>query len=198
MTQVQKFNGNNPHNNQVVVDYDKRTVRFKPVKGKLNPYFEFLLGLILKPLIRVLGFVLILIVILTLMPLDQNVVVELWIQMTGLSTLICIVVSVLASLKYFDKKWRKEKYPEFNYKMMNSIFTKATKSIVTHNNVEDKMMIIPSFGNVMLSYKCYGDFNKYLKRIVIKNHFKKKAYNWYCIFKFSQHPKKGFMEISYL
>lgn len=81
------------------------------------------------------------------------------------------------------------------------------KANIISDNVIDNKFIIPHFNNCFLNYKCYGDFNKYIKSIEIKENYiekiieKKKmkwrCTNWEAIFVFKQKPITGFMQIEY-
>jgi len=204
-TQVQKYNGNNPHNNQVVVDYEKREVKFKPVRGELHPYLVLLFGMIIKFTMKLL--VLIFLLTLILYGIEGLGFIsfpnEGMDQVTLLSFLLGSLSMFLVSLKYFDKEWLKNEFPKFNYHRLKDSSIPFLKSNVERleinkKNICDKQVIIPSFDNIMLSYKCFGDFNKFLKKIVIRNHFDKKAHTWYCIFQFSKEPVKGKMVVKYL
>ena len=88
-------------------------------------------------------------------------------------------------------KTRKKKYVEFNPK-----------------DVINNEVLIPMFSNVELDYKTSKDFNKYLKRIIIrereyydydtkkgKGKKKTKHFEWYTRFIFSQAPRSGKLEV---
>ena len=108
-------------------------------------------------------------------------------------------------------------YNEKLLKIYPEIYTKFSKLMdgwhyVKVTKLKSTVYEIPLFENTFLDYKIVGDFRKYLKDVQVKNYqFKHKMrYFWSkkvdtekCIdywkatFKFTQIPKKGFLEVNF-
>ena len=108
--------------------------------------------------------------------------------------------------KDFLSKW----YPILTYYYCK-IFGGGTKEIIFKpKDVLDNKAIIPTFDNVMLEYKCKGDFDKYLNKLEIleipfnyKKGFKgmkkeKNQYVFQAVFHFLKKPKTGSMEVEFV
>ena len=114
-----------------------------------------------------------------------------------------ITKQLLKSKKY--AKW----FPEAQ---ANGVFFKTKKKkyiCFEPKDVINNEVIIPIFSNVELDYKTEGDFDKYLVRIIIREHRYNKyhvkenkigkelvnCYKWYARFIFSKKPVNGKMEV---
>lgn len=195
----QKFNGNNPFNNKVVVDFEKRTVVFKPMtQGSIITYWGMLF-------IKIYCFFLFLTIFIPLiavcMPEDyflRTIILLLYMYYFLLS----LIISFLFSLKYFDKKWQSEVYPRFNanlsIKLRKLLFQKELKwKRFNDNAVVNKKIFVPNFGNVMLKYRVHGDFSNQIKRITIDYLFEDDPLKWFIVFEFKKKPVSGWLEIKY-
>jgi hypothetical protein len=128
-----------------------------------------------------------------------------------LSGVIAFLVCYILIRIFIRFKWYQRWNPKFQSKLGKKKYYKFKKEDVDNNMVE-----IPYFGNVMLDYKTKGDFNKYLLRIKIREHkysnfvkdkknkgkykigkLKKQEYKWYARFFFKEKPKKGYLEVIY-
>jgi len=126
----------------------------------------------------------------------------------GGSLIVLILVNMVLVRIFIKMKWYQHWIPRWNAKgNLNKKYWKFRKEEVDNNMVE-----IPRFGNVMLEYKTHGDFSTQLERIKIREHqwykynYKKKktygkkkvdAYKWYARFYFKQKPKDGWLEVIY-
>ena len=111
-----------------------------------------------------------------------------------------------------DKKKLAETIPKLG-KWAGKVAWRTKKTIFFPDNVTNKMVIIPSFSNVYLNYKCEGDFNKYLKRIEIleipfnfihRRFFfpflwkeERNQYDFRAVFHFSDTPNNGQMNVEF-
>lgn len=109
-------------------------------------------------------------------------------------------------------KWYVKGYPERQARGKERRYYKFTNKDVENNIVE-----IQQFGNIILIYKTYGDFDKYLTYIKIREHkyhnyklrgfgkrkkwvigkLKREEYTWYARFYFRKKPLKGYLEVIY-
>jgi len=189
-----KFEGDNPFNNRVYVDFKRKHVSFEPVKGShtiITLYVMFLYNCIML----MIGLLIIPMIILDLI-------------ITNLGTMLAtfgIIVGFLLSLIYFNKTWRKEKYPKTNHKMITlitkifsfGIYKEKKKLVLSKSLFQGKYFLIPKFKNIMLEYKLKGDFAKQIKDIRIDNLFKDDPFEWYCVIEFYKKPLNGSMELAY-
>lgn len=185
-----RFEGNNPYNNRVYVDFKKKTVNFEPVMGEMTlikAYFMFfflllmVFGIISSPLIILVG-----------LELCSEYVV-----------FIPYIAAFFTSLIFWNKKWRKEKYPMANanlIKLFGKFFFKKDKKkkIEAHSLFLGKYFLIPEFSNVYLKYGLVGDFAEEIKSIKVDNLFKDCEFGWYCVFEFNNRPENGYLEIEYI
>lgn len=107
--------------------------------------------------------------------------------------------------KYLVKqKWYQKWYPKHQAGGLNK---KKKYYKFKPKDVLDNVIVIPQFNNVELTYKTDKDFDKYLRKIRIReyrhNVYKKQKvgklkvnnYKWYAVFYFDQQPKDGFLEV---
>lgn len=193
----QKYNGRNPYNNRVIVDFDNRFVKFKPV-GKtsiINQYIEWLYCVFILFIMYWVPFFFVL-VILKESKLIPTIAGKLF------TFLMLFLFPVIISLFYANKTWRHDKFPEANYHInhfFKRLFGKKDKTLtINKENLRDQQFVIPYFKNIMLEYKATGDFAKNLKRIEVKNIFKEDPYKWFVIFMFNGKCKKGNVKVKYL
>ncbi len=182
---LQTYNGNNPYNNNVIVDYIKKSVVFEPLKdsGILKQYYLFFNQLFMKGLM---------ISLIAGMPLFLlNDTWKSFLVIFGLITLFSFVFS----LNFFREEWRKNWLPKV-YHGINFYHTKYKK--INPLALIDNKFIIPCFDNVMLQYKAYGDFATHLKKIEIRNLYEDDKFNFFCIFSFKKKVNEGYLKIKYV
>ena len=189
-----KFEGDNPFNNRVYVDFKRKHVSFEPVKGShtiRKLYLMFMFNCMF--LMCIVLFI-------------PAILLEIVQEGIGGILLSCGVGSgIILSLLYFNEKWRKEKYPKANHKIIKFILKAITcgvykdkkKVILPKSLFLGKYFLIPKFRNVMLEYKLKGDFAKQIKDIRIDNLFKDDPCEWYCVIEFNKKPLNGSMELVY-
>ena len=199
---MNKFNGKNSYNNRVHVDYRRKYVHFKPIKGdwtEASPYRMFWVQITSFFILTSLPTFLITIIILRIMGCGFDIIQGVILVWYG----FCMLSAWFVSLIYMNKKWRETEFPKFNYFILNKVrrITKLNKKstkikIIKPDNVINNKIFIPHFNNVMFSYRTVGDFSK-IKNIDIINTFDDDPMNWYCQIEFIKRPKKGFMELRY-
>jgi len=112
------------------------------------------------------------------------------------------IINYLLTKFLIKNKWYQKWFPKFNAKITSRRYIKFTTKDVDNNMVE-----IPSFNNVVLDYKTNGDFSKQLERIKIHEHSWNKyrkgkvgkkrvsTNKWYARFYFKDKPKNGYLEV---
>ena len=134
-------------------------------------------------------------------------IINLLVIATSFFALLIINKFILTPL-LVKSKWYQKWYPKHQAKTCSKEYYKFTAKDVENNMVE-----IPKFSNVILDYKTTGDFNKYLEKIRIREHkshkfklkrgsrkigkLKRNEYAWYARFFFSQKPVNGYLEVIY-
>jgi len=188
-----RFEGNNPYNNRVYVNFKKKTVNFELVMG----------GMTLIKVYTMFFFLLLLIFSFLSIPLFIFVEID---NSLRVILIIPLIFAVITSLIFWNKKWRKEKYPIANSKLVN-IFRRMISfnmikpkklKIEPHSLFLGKYLYIPKFSNVCLIYGLVGDFAEQIKSIKIDNLYKDEAFGWYCVFEFNNKPENGYLEIEYI
>lgn len=194
-TQSQKFNGNNNLNNKVTVDYNKKTVDFEPLLVESTFYMFF---------ISWLGAFLVAIYGVTLSALIVAPFAQYYVGTTEhlviLAYILIILLSLLCTAFYFNKRFVKEVFPKFNYGnvQVGSFFCALKKRTIEPEAVVNNTVVIPSFKNVYIGYETSGDFDKYLEKVEIKNIFKEDAFLWFVVFTFKETPKNGVIKVEYV
>ena len=188
--------GNNPYNNRVIVDYEKKTINFMPVgKKSIKKYYLIFLG-------QISAFYLIMFYALACILILMEFMLELKLSALVMWDAMALTIgAIVFSLSYFDKKWRKKHFPQLNaklVKLMRKILMRKThKMIINDKAMIGNKFIIPEFSNVELKYKTTQDYSKYLKKITIMNIIKANPWEWNCVFEFKKKPLKGYLEIEY-
>jgi len=200
---VNKFNGKNSYNNRVSVDYRRKTVFFKPIKGdwtETTPYRMLVIQIF--SFLALIG-VPALLVVFCLIAFNGQYNDKLWVGIYFIYCGLCLLYAWFLSLPYIvSKKWRENEFPKFNYWVLNYL-SKFSKKNGTRNktikpeNVLSNKIFVPHFQNVMFKYRSVGDFSK-IKNINIINSFEDDPLNWCCCIELERKPKKGFMEITYM
>jgi hypothetical protein len=207
---LQKFSGNNHHNNNVYVDFVNKNVDFEvKVEEKGITYFlSFFSGVLLASFIFFLP-----IYFLTLgvyfsylsvygatdFPLHINNIIN---SILIILLILNFLVLLIFSLKFLNKKWRSERFPlvnAFTAKVSNlHIFFKKKWKEVNPEAIVNNRFIIPQFNNVVLEYELEGDFSKYITNLDIVNKYTNNAFKFTAIFTFSKKPEKGSMRVYYI
>lgn len=205
VTQLPIYNGNNNHNNSIIVDYRKKKVEFKPVVSNgcmktdtsLNTPLQHLSILFLKILMIIWIFVFIV--------YDNRILAIKTLMALTLMWAFCIIIIIPFISHIFSKIDKKHKYyPIINYKLeliYDFFSTKETSDIdvvIKPEMMRDNKVHIKKFKNVCLDYEATGEFKKYLIRVEIKPIEIFDPTNWEAIFIFSRTPKKGELRLRYL
>jgi len=107
-----------------------------------------------------------------------------------------------------NKEWFSKLMPNFGY-LQAKIFRGIHRKIFIIEDIIDNKLIIPSFNNVYLKYKCHGDFGEKLEKIEVmalpfkyssgtkKYKEKEEEFNFSAVFYFSSKPKRGFMDVQF-
>ncbi|MFW6233415.1 MAG: hypothetical protein ACOC3Z_02010 [Nanoarchaeota archaeon] len=128
-----------------------------------------------------------------------------------LSYLLSRIIDKLITKRLIKSEKYRKWFPEKNAR--GWLIPKISKNYrkFLPSDVFENVLIIPHFKNIELDYKTEGDFNKYLKKIRIREYRKQsiniknkkvsknkpKHFDWYTIFVFDKKPKKGYMEVIY-
>lgn len=187
--------GNNPYNNRVYVDFDKKTIRFIPIgkKSKRRYFLMFFTTIFGKYLIF---FFYPLFAILLLLDVTGIITDVLFGLLCYIAFLQLLFISIYFSLWFYREEWRKKYYPELNARL-HGFLSKPKKKTINPESVVNNKVFIPHFKNVLLKYKVTKDFMKQLKNIKISNIFKADATNWFFVFEFKKKPVNGYLEVEY-
>lgn len=127
-----------------------------------------------------------------------------------LQLLVLIFIPLSFLVNFLVTKWlvRQNFYQRWLPKHMAGSMKKRKKYYkYTSKDMDENVLVIPSFKNIELIYNTEGDFSKYLRRIKIreerynkyKNEKKGKLvvdnFKWYAVFFFSKKPANGFLEV---
>ena len=170
VTPLQKYNGNNLKNNCVIVDYENKTVKFKPVKG-LNPLITFFLNIFINYL-----FVLaILFIILLNLELGEsfNYVTRFAFYLVSI---IMLLEFLFWGICFMNNNFRKNHYPKVNALLYGKRKIKVSKTI-NPEAIINNMFILSLFKNVYFEYETTKDYADYLIKIEIVNKFKDKDHD---------------------
>jgi hypothetical protein len=198
---VRKYVGGNCHNNEVTVDYVKRTVRFRAVgkESLLHRYWEFVTHLLAVWFVRLFFPFVGVCTVLTIFLLVFFGVDLAWFVFSFLFklNLLSLLFVLTFSLNFWRVKWRDESYPKFNYWMSNR-FQDEYFLVVNKRAVIDKRFLLPVFENVGMKYEASGDFAKYLLKIEVISLFDTDEGDWLCCFTFKEQPLKGRLKLRYI
>jgi len=200
-----KWTGKNTYNNDVFVDFNKKTVRFNPVKIT-GPYYLF--GLFLFNLFAVCGLLLFFFLYLPMYTLmlvsyqDYNILI----LGTIYACSLVIILHIYGWLYFYNKHFQEWIFPKLNALLINlttrfltfGIQGAKKKMRVNPLAIQNRMIIIPHFANVELKWNATKDFSKYLSTIDVRHIFLNSEWKFYAIFKFKKTPKKGMIEIEYI
>jgi len=196
------YHKKNPFNNRVLVDYEKRSVRFEPVgAGTIYKYwFLWFNTLLTIPLVCALTFLAIIVPsILFTLPVEAIVGM---LRVTYIMFIVCYAFLFCVSLIYFIPSWRHKHFPSTNARLVRfnrlllSFKKLSTKRVLPHA-VVNNTVFIPNFNNVELHYFAIDDFKKQLKCIRIDTVFEDDPWEWYFVFEFKRRPKNGYLDVRY-
>ncbi len=209
-----KFASENPSNSRVKIEYDEDgegSVTFEyPNKDNIfNVAFRTYCALIFKIFFLFILPITLFVISILVIFINASLVDGLLFVIVEYS--VIIVVIFLLSTITTKNKLLLSLMPYIN--VVSTLIPFGTYQYVKVNKLESNVYEIPLFSNVYMKYKTHGDFNKYLKGVdVIEHKFyyierswifgkMKKQKNdslWHAKFYFTNIPKKGFLEVSYI
>lgn len=196
--------GNNFQNNEVLVDYVRKEVRFRPVStnGLFRTWAKFYVNLIGAGIARVVFPAALIVFLTVLLCGDWSMLSVAGAIAAALFLLTCGVLWVgvvcgLYSLLFFKESWRKTGFPQVNYLIGKCLFEER-RVLVTPSMVADKEYVLAAFSNVGLHYALKGDFAFFLERVEVKSLTTTDEGEWYTVFTFSEQPVEGAMELQYI
>jgi len=199
--QLQKFNGKNSGNNEVIVDFKERKVDFREIKGiGFNRVDNRISGLIHSSYIRI-----------AIIFFFANTAVHLVVG-RDVSANIWALIFLYFGFKFISP------IIDFMFKKLdkdNELLPKANAFLIGMNrllkgkkpfeslrifpqDLIDNEFIIPKFDNVMFNYKLNGDFAEFIDRIEIKAIMPSNPYEFSARIIFNKKIKKGSMIIKYI
>ena len=173
---VTTINGNNYDNNNVIVDFTTKTVKFEPVIHRNRTFYYFLNATILGSYVSF--FITAFIIMIGLFSwIDGYPIRYLFRTLVFLSLCSIMIVYAMSYLIYlpiFVDSWNKY-YPQFNATMIYfcRILTGTfpiTTELINCQMLKGNVWILPRFSNVSLKYKLVGDFATNIEKIEIHNH----------------------------
>jgi len=201
---LQEYNGKNPYNNQVIVDFKNRKVRFNPVKGSMSSLDNYLHGgrLLQKIVFRFILFFFIISILL-------DIAIDDYSRTNTLSyILICYVIYFMTPYIYIIPFLMSKKFKNNTgvinaklsvlYDQLNMKPSQIKEGFINKKLITSKSYDITDFQNIFLEYKLTGDFKKYIKTINIVNDYSDNPYIWTIIFEWTKKPTKGNIWVKYL
>lgn len=193
--------GEDSQNNQVIIDYAKREVWFKPISTipLWRLYTMFLGNLLELSFVKVVPrfcavWAMVLLGCLLMawgafgwlvVKLGVSVLVLFWALLFGLS------------LEFWVGDWRREKFPAYNA-LFCRLAGEEESLVVNPEAVIDRRFLLPCFQNIGLSWAATGDFSFYLERVEVRSHFASDEASWFALFTFSEQPVEGSLRIKYI
>lgn len=121
----------------------------------------------------------------------------------GIGFMLILFPPIVLSAYALTRKDSQVFMPKFQA-FLNSLFSPRTK--VIFKKINEPIIKIDKFRNVLLEYKARGEFGKFLEKIEIKEHRSEKRWlgmifgkcRWSAEFIFSKIPNKGQLEVEYL
>lgn len=203
--QSQKYSGNNTLNNEVTVDFKKKSVDFKPIlrsrdtkEGIISSYFGLITYIrIINIKILIWGFIIMFV---------QDYFNG-W-QQTELVTYSMVLALLWAYMGPFimaapiwNKWWRDNCFPKFNAALVEIKELLSGRAARTTQTLGPehlgKHYEIP-FGNIMLDYEASGDIAKQLKRIEIRSTGIYDNGDWIAKFILKRKAKDGELKVSFI
>jgi hypothetical protein len=210
------YNGDNPHNNNIVIDFIKKTVKFEPVKEHSLSFYYFMNVLIYTLFftfnVGISCMMMFIMMIFTHFPFVYAFSATLWLFIIyGVTA--PLLTFTLMGLPFWNKYWRKHYFPKFSALMAYSIrvlqfnFHFIFRKKIYPKDLKGNVFIIPTFGNVDLDYELHGDFAEHIEKIEVHNHYKKdkktgqmkpRESRFYAVFTFNGIIKEGYMRLRYI
>jgi len=215
-TQLQKFNGNNILNNEIIIDYKTKKVKFTPVKEEFNIERNYIAHVMAGVLIPSLFFSFIIWHIyyntsLTILGnyafiSTKSLINYFSASITPLIIPLLIILPLLIQIRYQlkNKRWRHEIFPKINVSIQLWIFKLFSLGLASTNkriykNSLGATIIKKEFRNVFLDYKASEDYVNFLEKIKISsNQHSGKSRDWFLEFIFIKEPQKGRLIIKYI
>ena len=198
VTQLQRYNGNNPFNNDVCVDYVRRRVTFDPVTfTSLTQLWRtvvsriFIISFMVCAGLIIVPFVL-------LAPEIARFAVYVSVFVSGLNAIIYTFLFKKSKLFISDV------YPRLNelliivYSAMMLSRNPKKRFTVNRDGIIDRRLIIPFFDNVVIEWEVTAGFSRNLYKVVVQHVFEEDAYRFFAVFKFKRKPSTGYMTIKYI
>jgi hypothetical protein len=200
------FSGENFYNNEVEVDFVRKTVNFSPIKDDTFFSYYILYFTALYAVFLIFSAYLLTFLCVVVALFAPQVFYDFGFGLAGLSILVVVplVLAFFFSLMFFDSDWRANEYPKANHrwaKILSLLFFKQDSESnekvveVCSGAVVDKRFVIPSFLNIYLDYEASDDFARYIKNIRIVNN---PDSNWSCVFEWYRMPVSGSLKIKYI
>ena len=203
---MQSFSGENFYNNEINIDFVRKTVDFFPVvEGGFFLYYSLYFGVLYMIFLLFSAYLLTFLCVVVALFAPQ-VFYDFGFGLAGLSILVVVplVLAFFFSLMFFDSDWRANEYPKANHrwaKILSLLFFKQDSESnekvveVCSGAVVDKRFVIPEFLNIYLDYEVSDDFARYIKNIRIVNN---PDSNWSCVFEWYRMPVSGSLKIKYI
>lgn len=197
-----RYHKKNPFNNKVLVDYEKRTVRFEPVgAGTLYYYWFIWWNQLTTPVMLLLVATSWLVYPTAAFKLEPHSF-ALIVQLTSMVYLGLFASLSVVSLIYFIPSWRHRYFPSTNARLQRYLklllsFKRTTPKKILPSSVVNNKVFVPNFSNVELQYTAIGDMKTQLKRIRIDTIFDQDPWEWYFVFEFKKQPKDGHLMVMY-
>ena len=187
--------GEGTQDNEVVIDYVRKTVEFRPV----IEYSAINQQSILFGFTAITMFVRVFIPVYIILLLAPLVMPQAFVDvMMNISLVLTVALPFAFSFMYWHKEWRKKWYPEVNFTLFKLMW-QAKHVTVTPSRMKNTMFVIRHFGNIGLDYVVKGDFARYLERVEVKCILKTEDGNdWSATFFFKNVPKSGSMRLTYV
>lgn len=196
-------NGENHHNNAVVIDFDNRKIDFTPVTTHSDwmywlAYFTIVLTPIFLLSILIWGAVFVGYLIVDSGDIASYAFGGFTVAML---LIIPVVIAFFYSLMFFDPYFRRNIFPKANERwilLSHGLIDSKEEFVVNPDAIMDNKLWIPRFSNVSLSWDATGDYSFYLKKVYVKNYWFKNDEEWFAIFEFSQKPVDGEMKVTFV
>lgn len=196
-THLQKYNGDNCHDNRVLVDYKNQVVKFDPVEqftfmGRFQNFFMTILvttgmiGLWICVPLLVIGAI-----------IGKNLD---YIPLMGKTVLL---ISAAGSLLYFIPKFRNNYYPKVNAYLADLrrklVLRKNPWRIIRKEAMIGNSVMVPCHKNILFQYKTTEDFATYLESVLIDTVWEDDHPDeWFAKFTFTKKPETGHLKIRYI
>lgn len=207
---------NVPLNSRVTVDYKNKKVSFDYLPHNDLDKYIFIWISTLKIFFKWVGLPILMIAAIFLTYVSDYSKIDNWFIREPINLFFYMLTfCIILSLSFIVAKYIYKHYDRFNkiYPKINAAFSnEPTRHFVIHKEDAKKIIEIPIFYNIMLNYRAYGDFGKYLNKIKIREYnFKiqnkskisrvvhgkemRNQFYWKCYFIFDKKPLNGKLEM---